>query len=317
MVVYISGRAALEAATIKELYATSMEKQAALNAWVSESQAHASAIAASPGFQEQIRRLMAAKTRGDQSEAQAAHDWLATELLVWRGTGRDYLGWSILDPQSGQVLVSTDAGQEGKFREDQPYFIQGKSSPYVQNAYFSPDTQGVLSTVSAPIRLADGELLGVLAGALDLRTMNEIIIRRTGLRQSDDEFLVNRSELFVTQPRLAADPAVLQHGVHTMAVKRCLQRNSGMVYALDYRDIPAMIVYRWLPESQMCLIVKMDQAEALAPIYDLRNKILITSSLALLAAVVLAIWLARTITQPVRTLQEGQNVSVKAISLSG
>ena len=65
-----------------------------------------------------------------------------------------------------------------------------------------------------------------------------------------------------------------------------------------------MIVYRWLPENQMCLIVKMDQAEALAPVDELRNTILFTSGLALLAASALAVWLARSITHPVRTLQQ-------------
>ena len=228
LLVYISGRSILEAATIMELYATAMEKQAALNAWITEAQAHASAIASAPGFREQAARLLAAKTAADQAEAQAAHDRLAAELQVWSGEGRDYLGWMVLDPLTGQVLVSTAAGDEGKFREDQPYFIQGKSGPYVQNAYFSPDTQGILSTVSAPIRSPDGALLGVLAGSLDLKTMNAIIVRRTGLRQSNDAFLVNKSELFVTQPRFVADPAVL-------AARRA-HRGGQALFAAQQRD---------------------------------------------------------------------------------
>ena len=39
-----------------------------------------------------------------------------------------------------------------------------------------------------------------------------------------------------------------------------------MISTLDYRGIPATIVYRWLPERQVCLIVKMDQSEAFAPV---------------------------------------------------
>ena len=72
-------------------------------------------------------------------------------------------------------------------------------------------------------------MLGVLAGNLDLGKMNEIVSRRTGLRQSDDAFLVNTSELFVTQPRFINDPAVLRLGVHTEAVKHCLERRSGVI----------------------------------------------------------------------------------------
>ena len=303
--VYNSRRAAMEGATITELFATAIEKQAALNTWINEAQTHASALAASPAFQEQAGRLQAARATGDAAEVQDAHDRLVAELQVWSGAGRDYRGWMMLDALTGQVLVATDAAEEGKFREDQAYFIQGKTGPTVQNAYFSPEAQGILSTVSAPIRSPEGELLGVLAGDLDLKELNGIITRRTGLRQSDDAFLANTSELFVTQPRFVSDPAVLQRGVHTTAVKRCLQRNSGVVSALDYRGIPAMIVYHWLPETQLCLIVKIDQAEALAPVNALRATLLLIGGLALLAASALAVWLARTITQPVRILQEG------------
>jgi signal transduction histidine kinase len=111
--------------------------------------------------------------------------------------------------------------------------------------------------------------------------------------------------LFVTQPRLNPDPAVLQLGVHTEAVNKCLAHNSGVVAAPDYRNIPAYIVYHWLPERQLCLIDKMDQSEALAPVVALRNSILVISILALLGAAVLAWWLARTVTRPIYRLAKG------------
>jgi PAS domain S-box-containing protein len=70
-------------------------------------------------------------------------------------------------------------------------------------------------------------------------------------------------------------------------------------------DAPSIIVYRWLPEHQLCLIVKIDQAEALAPAHAFGRTLLLIGSLVLLAASVLAIGLARTITRPVLALQAG------------
>jgi PAS domain S-box-containing protein len=301
---YTSGRAALQAAAVSELFSTAIEKQSSLNDWITETQTHATSLSASPYLQANVADLLAARGSGDQAAIQAVHDRLIEELQVWVGQGRDYLEWFVLDPDSGQVIASTDPGEEGKFREDQPYFINGKSSLYLQDLYYSPATQGTLLTVSAPVRSGNGTLLAVLAGNLDLAKMNAIISRRTGLRQSDDAYLINTSELFVTQPRFLSDPAILRLGVHTEAVKRCLVRNSGMVIAPDYRGIPAVVIYRWLPEHQLCLIVKMDQAEALAPALALRNNILLFSFLAMMAAAVLAWWLARTITRPVQQLAE-------------
>ena len=110
----------------------------------------------------------------------------------------------------------------------------------------------------------------------------------------------------MTQPRFINDPAVLQLGVHTEHVKRCLARNSGVLFAdEDYRGTPVIAVYRWLPERQLCLVVKLDQAEALAPSHTFGQTILFIGSLALLAASLVAIGLARTFTRPVLALQAG------------
>jgi PAS domain S-box-containing protein len=299
---YSSGRAALEAATVAELFSAAVEKQAALNAWIVDTEAHATALSESPNIQGKAADLLAALASGNPTDIQTAHDRLVAELQVWASVDQEYLGWVLLDAQSGKVIAATDPGEEGKFKENQPYFIHGKNDSYVQDLYFSPSVQRTLLTISAPIRSKEGALLGVLAGNLDLEIMNAIISRRTGMRQSDDAFLVNTAELFVTQPRFINDAAVLLRGVHTVAVRRCLLRNSNVIRAPDYRGVPSIIVYRWLPERQLCLIVKMDQAEALAAVNVLRNNILYISSVALLAASLLAYWLARTITRPVQQL---------------
>jgi hypothetical protein len=64
----------------------------------------------------------------------------------------------------------------------------------------------------------DGRVTAVLAAPLKLEQMNEIILRRTREHDTDDAFLVNPSNLFVTQPRLISDPAVLQRGNERMTV---------------------------------------------------------------------------------------------------
>ena len=169
----------------------------------------------------------------------------------------------MIEPEHGQVIASTDPGEEGKYREDRAYFTAGKAGPAVQNPQYT--VQGLAMYVAAPLRSADGRLLGVLAGRVNLAEMNAIIARRTGLRQTADVYLVNTSHLFVTQPRFLADPAVLQRGIYTEATNRCLAHNSGVITAGDYRGIPAITVYRWLPKTELCLIAELDETEATAP----------------------------------------------------
>lgn len=296
---YVNGRAALEKATSAELTATAIEKEAALDAWVAETKAHASAIAAMPAFREYVAAMLAAQS---QVAIQAAQTNVVSQLLSWTGEGRDYLTWTVIHPDSGRVLAATQPDDEGKFRENHPYFINGKNGPYVQNVYYPSGGQEILSTVSAPILSADGQLLAVLAGDLNLDTIEEIVSRRTGLHTSDDAYLVNTSNLFVTQPRFVTDVAVLRRGVHTEAVKICLTQINGTSIAEDYRGLPTFIVYRWLPEYASCLIVKISQDEALAPVNTLRNTIILTGGVALLLASALAYGLAHTITRPVQEM---------------
>ena len=300
---YASGRAGLQAATISELLATAIEKEAALNNWVDSHLDVVVTIAASPALREAMSALAAAAP--DSADARAARDRLVAELAPKTGEGGEFLNLLVLQPGTGRVIAATDPSEEGKFREDQPYFIQGQQGPFVQNLYFSPALQTPVMTVSAPLRAADGRLLGVLAGRLDLSEMNAIVNRRTGLRQSDEAFLVNTSNLFATQPRLNPDPAVLQRGVHTEAVNRCLEEKSGVISAIDYRGNPALVVYRWSPQRGWCQIVKIDQPEAFAPVRAFGVTILLIGALTLLAAAALAVWLARTITRPLLALQNG------------
>jgi signal transduction histidine kinase len=98
---------------------------------------------------------------------------------------------------------------------------------------------------------------------------------------------------------------VLRQIVQTEAVNRCLKYENGIISALDYRQVPAFIVYRWLPARELCLIVKIDQAEAMAPANEFGRTMVFVALLAIMAAIVVAIGLARTITRPVQELQAG------------
>lgn len=302
LLAYNSGRDSLRSATISELQATVLEKQAALNGWVEEKQSDIAALSADPTIIEEASTLMTASP--NSPEAGAAHDRLIVEIRPRVASG-EFLDVMLIHPQTGEVIAASDPTEEGKFKEDRPYFLKGKKGPYVQNLYYSVALQSTAMTASAPLRTLDGQVLGVLAARLNLEEMNAIISRRTGLHQTDDAYLVNTSSLFVSQPRFISNPAVLQRGVQTEAVKDCLTEKSGVVEAVDYRNVPSIVIYRWLPERELCLIAKMDQVEAYAPARVFGGTITAISAVALLVAAVLAVVLARSITRPILALQAG------------
>ena len=300
LLAYSSGRNSLRAATVSELQATALEKEAALNRWVEEKQTDIEALAANPTTIREASILLTAFR--NSRDSRAARDRLVANVEPRVNNG-EFLDISMLHPETGQVLASTNPAEEGKFKEDRPYYLNGKRAPYIQDLYYSISLQSVAMTAAAPLHGPNGELLGVLTAQLDLTEMNDILKRRTGIHETDDAYLVNTSSLFATQPRFILDPAVLKRGVHTQDVQRCLQEQSGVADVLDYRSIPSIVVYRWLPERNLCMIVKLDQTEAYAPARAFGGTILLSSLVALLVATVLAVGLARSMTRPILALQ--------------
>ena len=299
--VYSRARAALLAASYSELQTSAIEKQMALDNWAKERTLNATALAAEPDVISDLQAVLASPSGG--ANASALHERLIANLMPWTGADRHYLSLSILNPVSSQVIVSTTASEEGMLKKDQLYFLNGRNGPFVQNIYL--DQQGPAMVVSSPVRRPDGALLGVLVGRLNLNDVGIIMARRTGLRQTDDSYLVNRSSLLVSQPRFVSDPAILQRSIYTQLLGACLAGGSATTLELDYRGVPSVAVYRWLPERDLCLVVKMDQAEALAPSRTLGLQVIIFGGLGLLAASIFAGWLARAITRRVKLLQDG------------
>ena len=300
LLAYFSGQDALRSAAVSELQATALEKEAALNQWVAEKRTDIVAFVEDPSTVAQAVTLTTA-SRSSTDFQQARKEFVAD--VEPRLVSGEFLEVSLIHPITGEVLASTKPSEEGKFREDEEFFKNGKTGPYVQNLYYSIPLQTSLMTVSSPLRTAEGKLVGVLAARLDLEGMNAIINRRTGLHKTDDAYLVNTSNLFVTQPRFIVNPAVLQRGVYTEAVTRCLNKQSGEVEGPDYRNVPSFVVYRWLPDHQLCLVVKMDRTEAFASIRQFGATIIIISVLALLVAVAIAYALARGLTRPIVAMQ--------------
>lgn len=303
LLAYNSGRASLRSATISELEATALRKESNLSRWIESKQSQLQALTTDPILLAEAETLTTSAP--GSAEFEAARNMFAASVQP-RLVADEFLEVSLIDPQTGQVLASTSRGQEGKLQVDQLYFINGKTGPFVENPAYSDQQQAMTMTASSPIFDEDGQLLAVLAARLDLEGLNTVISRRTDLHETDDAYLANAANLLVTTPRFIDDPDILQQAFHTPSLDRCLQQQaSGVAEILDYRDVPSFVAYRWIPERQVCLIVKIDQAEAYAPILIFRGTIVAISLLALALAAALAIALARTMTRPILALQSG------------
>ncbi|MEI7769820.1 MAG: PAS domain S-box protein [Chloroflexales bacterium] len=295
----ISGRAALESAVETDLSSTAVEKIGAFDNWVARRRSDMGSLSSSPTVRASAELLYADGAVAD------AHARVVEELQARVGGETPFLRLFVLNPDTGRVIAATAPTDEGADHAQAAYFINGRSATYIDSVQYSEADQRAVMFISTPLRSADGRLVGVAAGELNLDDLTAIIQRHSGIRASEDSYLLNTQSQFVTQPLQITDPAVLKKGIQTTASQRCLAHESGSILADDYLGVPAVVDYTWLEARQLCLIVKVAQHDAFAASDALRWQILIMSALMLAIGMIVALVLARTITRPILALQTG------------
>ncbi len=301
---YDSGSKSIEEDTRDALMSVAILKSAELERWMERNAQQLRSLAQRPLVRQYASAV--AEVHVTDPEHEAIHtslldDHLRPALAIG---ATKFVELFILGAADGVIHISTDPENVGKYREDRAYFTEGKRETYVQNAYFSVTGQDVRVSVGTPITDANGDTIAVLAGYLDLEELAGIVETQSGLGASEDTYLVNKFNFFVTEPLRRKD-AVLKAAIHTDGVADCLEGNTGAGSYLDYRGTPVLGAYRWLPERELCILTEMDRGEALAPVTSLARRAAATGGLAALAAALLAVLFARTITAPVRLLAAG------------
>jgi len=299
---YLSGQAALEDAAKAELYARAIEKQRSIEYWLdlrlTELERFARALDVSDA---EVFALAS-----DNGSAPAVLDRLQQSLERRVIADDDFLGLMLLEPDHGRAVAVTGPADLGRSYETQPFFIAGRKAPWAGNLIDSEaevERNMRAPVVAVPLR-SGPLLLGVLAARLNPTEIGQITGRRSGLRHSEDAYVVDSQRMLLSIPDILDEGPTATTIVDSEAVRRCLGRTDGLVLADDHRGVPSVSVYRWLAREQWCLIVKMDEAEAFAPARGFGRTLTIIGLVLLLPAAALAWWLARAITRPIRAMQD-------------
>jgi len=293
------GRAELEADAIKHLEEISILKEAEFDRWIEDSADNLREAAQRPLLREYVAELAV-----DANSLETLTALRADHLLPILKEEATFLELFVLRAEDGLVLVSTDQAQEGKYKESEPYFAEGREQTVVQNAYYVPDIgQGVIS-IATPVYDEEGGVNAVLAAHLDLTELSDIMAQGRDLSATEETYLINSSNLFVTESRFAAGYPFTQ-SIHTAGVDDCLAGKDGAGLYEGYRGVPVIGAYRWIPERDLCIVTEIEQQEAFAPVVAFRNATIgITVLVALLAAALASIFV-RTITRPLGALVKG------------
>ena len=300
---FVNGRGAIENNTFTRLREINILKEAELDRWIEGNTNILRALSRRPLVWEFSKQIMFEAS--SLAEIQAArqsliHDHLIPSLEIEGGFEDLY----ILNPEDGMIILSTDGISDGKFRENEAFFVEGLVDTYIQNVSFSISRAEPVMRISTPVIDRDGELIAVLAGHVDFSEISEIMESGRGFSASEETYLVNKFNFFVTESRFEEGYA-LQKATYTEGVSECLMGNEGAALYDDYRGVPIIGIYKWLPERELCILTKEDQAEAFAPIVTLRNEIIGAGAVIAVIAGAVGLLVTRTITGPIQKLVVG------------
>ena len=219
---------------------------------------------------------------------------------------------SVLRLTGGQVVLSTDAGEVGRVRRGEDYFVFGKDSLYVSPVVYSVGSEAPVMTVATPLHREDGELLAVLAVEMNLADLDASLSGSAGLGTTGRAYLVDAYGFYVTTPA-GSGRGPLRALAQSEGVRRAVRGESGADSYQGPDGVRVVGVYRWLPDAGLGLLVEIDEAELSGQIIRVFALMLLLSAgvavLGIVAARRLAGWLVsplERIAGTARPLQAGE-----------
>lgn len=286
---FVKGRKIIEDNTIAHIVTVNDMKQDALECWISSRKKLIESIASLPLCQKGRDISVASSDKKRKMMMPFINEDHFSEMFL-------------VDINSGVVMLSTDPLQEGKFKDDQAFFIYGKKGIYVQSIYYDVSAQMPVMIFSIPVHTDAETPSAILAAKASLTSLADIFEKRNQNILSEDSYLVNKFNYYVTEPRFGQNFALKK----SISTKPILQgRKSGHYLGehTDYRGESVIGEARWLSSHDLFLITEMDQKEAYASILHLKKKILVIMVAISLVAAFFGWWLSFFITRPLVALQ--------------
>lgn len=184
---------------------------------------------------------------------------------------------------------------------------------------YAPSNDEPTAFISQVVYDHEGKRHGVLALQLSIEQIDAIMLQRAGMGETGETYIVGPDYLMRSNSRFETQPTVLKRKIDTPGSRDIFSRKpdqrgpgicKGWIYK-DYRGVPVLGHNHYLKEQNWVVMCEIEAAEALAPIRSLRNMMLLIGLLAAGIVVMVALIIARAITDPVRKLVDVTGILAK------
>ena len=271
---YLSYRICLDALKNEAgsfLASVNLQKKSRISSWINNATSDLEYLAGNPLAQDLLSHLPEIHDPMNRAYEKIHNDIRNRYLLpmLQKGNFREFF---LLRPSDGRVIISTDPTQEEKIKTGQEYADAGKKGTFVQNIFYSMSYQTPSMVIATPIRNKQGAVIAILCARMNQQRLSKIMQERSGNQVSEDTYLVNSQNYYITEPLYGKNFA-LKKTIHTEGVQKALLGGNGTARYQDYRGIYVYGAYDYLPDLEIALITEIDEDEFLAPIRKMQQTI--------------------------------------------
>ena len=215
----------------------------------------------------------------------------------------------VLDKEG--IIVVSSHEDRGIDKSTHEIFLKGKEGVFIGGLHLSSFTHEYVLSISAPI-VPNNQFSGVLVINFDVdKELFKITTDHTGLDQTGEVYLVNKDGYMISPSRFI-DDVILKQKVDLTHIQEAedigyqdISLEDVIVVNKNYRGVNSLIMHIHIPNMGWCLVAEIGTKEAFSPITQLTNTLLLIFAIFLFIAILISIFISRSITRPLRRLHEG------------
>jgi len=203
----------------------------------------------------------------------------------------DYIELFLLNKE-GLVVASTNAKFVGLDESNKKYFTEPKKNMkgYIADVYEAEEEEGGAYLVSSSVIRHDSiDFTGVLIARIKLDSLEKITTDRTGLGETGEIYLINNGYFMITPSKFLKD-TFLKQKIDTENSRECFENKNvhDVKIYTDYRGISVLGTHIYIPEKDWCLLVEINEEEALGMQRNrlMKNALIVILTLALILVII-------------------------------
>ena len=326
---FYNGKKAVEQRVIEQLTSIADLKKSELQGWLQERLLDTEVISRNKFLEAAFTSLFYIRRTTDSVDSllksnigREYHIRLLMYLNKLKSTYRVFNEIYIIDIESGEIIVSTNEDNVGKKEQDLLFFadVLKTRGLAIKDIHYSNQMDQICMSFFGPIHMTNPVTLigsNIIIGALILRanideSIGPMIQNWPGMGKTGETLLVRRegeNVVFLNNLRHRKDSA-LKFKIPVTAENAqssimSSEGKEGIIKTTDYRNIPVLSAYRYLPALKWGLVAKQDSDEAFASINKLKKQVIVLIIISTAGVIVAVFLIANSITNPINNLVQG------------